>query len=167
MRYLGASNYSAWRLTKSLWTSDKLNVARFDCLQPRYNLVARAEYEQELEPLCVSEGVGVITYSSLASGFFSGKYRAGQPLPNSPRAGSVEKTYMTERGFKILAVVDRIANELNTTPGQVALAWIMTRPGMTSAIASGTTVEQVKDLTASAELVLPAEAVTALTEVSA
>jgi aryl-alcohol dehydrogenase-like predicted oxidoreductase len=167
VRYLGASNYSAWRLTKSLWTSDKLNVARFDCLQPRYNLVARAEYEQELEPLCVSEGVGVITYSSLASGFFSGKYRAGQPLPNSPRAGGVEKTYMTERGFKILAVVDRIANELNTTPGQVALAWIMTRPGMTAAIASGTTVEQVKDLTASAELVLPAEAVTALTEVSA
>jgi aryl-alcohol dehydrogenase-like predicted oxidoreductase len=74
---------------------------------------------------------------------------------------------MTERGFKILAVVDRIASELNTTPGQVALAWIMTRPGMTSAIASGTTVEQVKDLTASAELVLPAEAVTALTEASA
>ena len=167
VRYLGASNYSAWRLTKSLWTSDKLNVARFDCLQPRYNLVARAEYEQELEPLCVSEGVGVITYSSLASGFFSGKYRAGQPLPSSPRAGGVEKNYMTERGFKILAVVDRIASELNTTPGQVALAWIMTRPGMTAAIASGTTVEQVKDLTASAELVLPAEAVTALTEVSA
>lgn len=167
VRYIGASNYSAWRLTKALWVSDSLNVARYDCVQPRYNLVMRADYERELEPMCISEGVGVITYSSLASGFFSGKYKAGQPLPETPRAGGVQNNYMNDRGFKILAEVERVAAELNTTPGQVALAWIMARPGITAAIASGTTVAQVQDLTASANLVLPADAIAALTAASA
>lgn len=167
VRYIGASNYSAWRLTKALWVSDSLNVARYDCVQPRYNLVMRADYERELEPMCISEGVGVITYSSLASGFFSGKYKAGQPLPNTPRAGGVQNNYMNDRGFKILAEVERVATELNTTPGQVALAWIMARPGITAAIASGTTVDQVKDLTAAANLVLPNDAIKSLTDASA
>ncbi len=166
VRYIGASNFAAWRLTKALWVSERHNLARYECVQPRYNLVMRADYERELEPMCISEGVGVITYSSLASGFFSGKYRAGQALPTSPRAGGVQANYMNERGFKILAAVDAVAKELNTTSGQVALAWIMARPGITAAIASGTTVDQVKDLTASAELVLPAAAITSLTEAS-
>jgi aryl-alcohol dehydrogenase-like predicted oxidoreductase len=166
VRYIGASNFAAWRLTKALWVSERHNLARYECVQPRYNLVMREEYERELEPMCISEGVGVITYSSLASGFFSGKYRAGQALPTSPRAGGVQANYMNERGFKILAAVDAVAKQLNTTTGQVALAWIMARPGITAAIASGTTVDQVKDLTASAELVLPAEAITSLTEAS-
>jgi aryl-alcohol dehydrogenase-like predicted oxidoreductase len=166
VRYIGASNFAAWRLTKALWVSERHNLTRYECVQPRYNLVMREEYERELEPMCISEGVGVITYSSLASGFFSGKYRAGQALPTSPRAGGVQANYMNERGFKILAAVDAVAKQLNTTTGQVALAWIMARPGITAAIASGTTVDQVKDLTASAELVLPAEAITSLTEAS-
>ena len=166
VRYIGASNFAAWRLTKALWVSERHNLARYECVQPRYNLVMRADYERELEPMCISEGVGVITYSSLASGFFSGKYRAGQALPTSPRAGGVQANYMNERGFKILAAVDAVAKELNTTSGQVALAWIMARPGITAAIASGTTVDQVKDLTASAELVLPAAAIASLTEAS-
>ena len=166
VRYIGASNFAAWRLTKALWVSDRHNLARYECVQPRYNLVMRADYERELEPMCISEGVGVISYSSLASGFFSGKYRAGQALPTSPRAGGVQANYMNERGFKILAAVDAVAKELNTTSGQVALAWIMARPGITAAIASGTTVDQVKDLTASAELVLPVAAIASLTEAS-
>ncbi len=166
VRYIGASNFAAWRLTKALWVSERHNLARYECVQPRYNLVMREEYERELEPMCISEGVGVITYSSLASGFFSGKYRAGQALPSSPRAGGVQANYMNERGFKILAAVDAVAKQLNTTSGQVALAWIMARPGITAAIASGTTSEQVKDLTASANLVLPAEAIASLTEAS-
>ncbi len=166
VRYIGASNFAAWRLTKALWVSERHNLARYECVQPRYNLVMRADYERELEPMCISEGVGVITYSSLASGFFSGKYRAGQALPTSPRAGGVQANYMNERGFKILAAVDAVAKELNTTSGQVALAWIMARPGITAAIASGTTVDQVKDLTASAELVLPDAAIALLTEAS-
>ncbi|MFN7471673.1 MAG: aldo/keto reductase, partial [Roseiflexaceae bacterium] len=138
VRYIGASNFAAWRLTKALWVSERHNLARYECVQPRYNLVMRADYERELEPMCISEGVGVITYSSLASGFFSGKYRAGQALPTSPRAGGVQANYMNERGFKILAAVDAVAKELNATSGQVALAWIMARPGITAAIASGT-----------------------------
>ena len=166
VRYIGASNFAAWRLTKALWVSERHNLARYECVQPRYNLVMREEYERELEPMCISEGVGVITYSSLASGFFSGKYRAGQALPTSPRAGGVQANYMNERGFKILAAVDAVAKQLNTTTGQVALAWIMARPGITAAIASGTTSEQVKDLTAAANLVLPAEAIASLTEAS-
>src|SRR6266540_3443273 len=79
VRYLGCSNYQAWRLTRALWESDRHGYPRYECLQPKYNLVIRDEYERELEPLCLEQGVGVIPYSSLASGFLSGKYRSGEP----------------------------------------------------------------------------------------
>ena len=81
VRYLGASNYHAWRLTRALWESDKRGYVRYESLQPKYNLVFRDEYERELEPLCLEQGVGVIPYSSLGSGFLSGKYRRGADLP--------------------------------------------------------------------------------------
>ena len=82
---------------------------RYECLQPKYNLVIRDEYERELEPLCLEQEVGVIPYSSLASGFLSGKYRAGEALPKTARAGGVEKNYMNERGFRVLAAVEKVA----------------------------------------------------------
>lgn len=167
VRYVGASNYSAWRLTKALWVSDKHNFNRYECVQPPYSLANRQEYENELEALCRDQEIGVFTYSSLASGFLSGKYRKGKPLPSTPRAVNIEKRYMNEKGFKILEEIDRVAESHKATPSQVALAWIMGRPGITSAIASATTVEQTRELLGAVELELGNEAITALDKASA
>ena len=118
VRYIGASNYTAWRLATALWTSDTHGYARYETLQPRYNLAARAEYERELEPLCQEQGIGVITYSSLASGFFSGKYRAGRDLPTTPRAQGVQRGYMNAQGFAILDAVEGVAREAARRPAR-------------------------------------------------
>jgi aryl-alcohol dehydrogenase-like predicted oxidoreductase len=167
VRYIGASNYSAWRLATALWTSDKYGYARYETLQPRYNLAARADYERELEPLCQEQGIGVITYSSLASGFFSGKYRAGRDLPTTPRAQGVQRGYMNDKGFAILDAVEGVAREVGATPGQVALAWILARPAITAPIASATSVEQTRELLGAADLHLGADALATLDAASA
>src|SRR5207245_10024428 len=99
VRYVGASNYHAWRLARASGASESRCFRRYESLQPKYNLVFRDEYERELEPLCLEQGVGVIPYSSLGSGFLSGKYRRGGDLPVTARASGVQKTYMTDRGF--------------------------------------------------------------------
>src|SRR5262245_49930408 len=167
VRYIGASNYVAWRLTRALWESDKRGTVRFESLQPKYNLVFRDEYERELEPLCLAEGVGVIPYSSLGSGFLSGKYRRGGQLPATARAGGVQKAYMTERGFAVLEAVEKVAAQAGATPAQVALSWLAHRPGITAPIASATSVEQLKELIAGIELRLDEEARAALDKASA
>ncbi len=167
VRYIGCSNYQAWRLTRALWESDRHGYARYECLQPKYNLVIRDEYERELEPLCLEQGVGVIPYSSLASGFLSGKYRAGEPLPKTARAGGVEKTYMNERGLRVLAAVEKVAASTSATPAQVSLSWLTHRPGITAPIASATSVAQLQELIGGIELRLDAEATTALDQASA
>ena len=167
VRYLGCSNYPAWRLTRSLWESDRHGYARYECLQPKYNLVIRDEYERELEPLCLEQEVGVIPYSSLASGFLSGKYRAGEALPKTARAGGVEKTYMNDRGFRVLAAVEKVAAAANATAAQVSLSWLAHRPGITAPIASATTVPQLKELVGGIELKLDADATAALDQASA
>ena len=167
VRYLGCSNYVAWRLTRALWESDKHGYARYESLQPKYNLVFRDEYERELEPLCLEQGVGVIPYSSLASGFLSGKYRRGEALPQTARAAGVQKTYMTDRGFGIMAAVEKVAAGAGATPAQVALSWLAHRPGITAPIASATSVAQLKELVGGIELALDAGAVQALDQASA
>jgi aryl-alcohol dehydrogenase-like predicted oxidoreductase len=167
VRYIGASNYPAWRLTRALWESDTNGTVRYECLQPKYNLVIRDEYERELEPLCLEQEVGVIPYSSLASGFLSGKYRAGEALPKTARAGGVEKTYMNERGFRVLAAVEKVAAAASATAAQVSLSWLAHRPGITAPIASATTVPQLKELVGGIELRLDAEATAALDQASA
>src|SRR5438132_11022985 len=138
VRYIGASNHVAWRLTRALWESDTRRLVRYESIQPKYNLVFRDEYERELEPLCHEQQIGVIPYSTLGSGFLSGKYRAGQPLPATARAGGVQKTYMNDRGFAILTAVEKVASKVGATPAQVALSWLVHRPGMTAPIASAT-----------------------------
>ena len=165
--YIGASNYRSYRLTRALWQSDRGNYARFETVQPFYNLAGREEYERELEPLCRELEIGVIPYSALASGFLSGKYRAGQAMPSSARAGGVQKRYMNERGFAVLAAVDKVAADSGATPAQVALAWLLARPGITAPIVSATTVEQTRELLGAADLQLSAEAVAALRAASA
>ena len=167
VRYAGASNYHAWRLTRALWESDRGGFARYESLQPKYNLVFRDEYERELEPLCLEQGVGVIPYSSLGSGFLSGKYRRGADLPKTARAGGVQKAYMTDRGFTILEVVEKVAAAAGATPAQVALSWLAHRPGITAPIASATTVAQLKELVGGVELQLDPEARATLDAASA
>jgi aryl-alcohol dehydrogenase-like predicted oxidoreductase len=167
VRYIGASNYHAWRLTRALWESDRRGYVRYESLQPKYNLVFRDEYERELEPLCLEQGVGVIPYSSLGSGFLSGKYRRGRELPATARAGGVQKTYMTERGFAVLEAVEKVAAAAGVTPAQVALSWLAHRPGITAPIASATSVAQLKELLGGIELELDGEARAALDRASA
>jgi aryl-alcohol dehydrogenase-like predicted oxidoreductase len=167
VRYIGASNHVAWRLTRALWESDRHGYVRYECLQPKYNLVVRDEYERELEPLCLEQGIGVIPYSSLASGFLSGKYRRGGELPTTARAAGVQKAYMTERGFAVLAAVEKVAAGMGASPAQVALSWLAHRPGITAPIASATSVAQLKEIVGAVELTLDAEARAALDQASA
>jgi aryl-alcohol dehydrogenase-like predicted oxidoreductase len=167
VRYIGASNHVAWRLTRALWESDRKGYARYECLQPKYNLVVRDEYERELEGLCLEQGVGVIPYSSLASGFLSGKYRRGADLPATARAAGVQKIYMNERGFAVLAAVEKVAAGVGATPAQVALSWLAHRPGITAPIASATSVAQLKEIVGAVELKLDADATATLDQASA
>ena len=167
VRYIGASNHHAWRLTRALWESDKRGYVRYESLQPKYNLVFRDEYERELEPLCLEQGVGVIPYSSLGSGFLSGKYRPGAELPKTKRAANVQKGYMNDRGFAVLAAVDKVAGKVSATVAQVALSWLAHRPGITAPIASATTVAQLKELIGGIELKLDEDATATLDTASA
>ena len=167
VRYIGSSNHVAWRLTRALWESDRKGYVRYECLQPKYNLVIRDEYERELEPLCLEQGLGVIPYSSLASGFLSGKYHRGGDLPPTARAAGVQKTYMNERGFAVLAAVEKVAAGVGANPAQVALSWLVHRPGITAPIASATSVSQLKEIVGAVELKLDAEATATLDQASA
>lgn len=160
VRALGASNYSGARLAESLRISAERGLARYDCLQPNYNYIDREPYESDLKPVCLGNSVGVIPYFSLARGFLSGKYKPGQPLPQTPRAGGVEKSYFNEKGWGALAKVERAAAELGAKPSQVALAWLMAQPDITAPIASATSAAQVSELLGA--LVLDGTKVTAL-----
>jgi aryl-alcohol dehydrogenase-like predicted oxidoreductase len=167
VRYVAASNYNNWRLVGALWASDRHGYVRYEALQPGYNLMQRAGFERDLEPLCLEHGLGVVTYSSLASGFLTGKYRSGQSLPDSARAGGVQARHMNERGERVLSAVDTVAANLNATPCQVALAWILARPSITAPIASATSADQVRELLGAVELRLDADALALLDEASA
>jgi len=166
VRVIGASNYSAARLAGALKISQQHGYVRYECLETLYNLVDREAYECELEPLCREYKIGMLTYYSLSSGFLTGKYQPGKELPQSVRAPGVQSRYMNERGFRILAEVERVASRYHATPAQVALAWIMTRTGITAAIASATSVEQVHELLGAVELKLDDETLAALNQVS-
>ncbi len=166
VRAIGASNFTAERLTSALEESRKHNLPRYETLQPEYNLYDRSGYETVLEGVCVKNGLGVIPYFSLASGFLSGKYHSAEEAAKVPRAGMLKK-YFNERGLRVLAALEESARELNATPAQVALAWMMTRPGIVAPIASATKVEQLRELVVATRLELPAEAVERLNQASA
>ena len=166
VRAIGASNYTAARLATALRVSRERGLPRYECLQPGYNLYDRSGFETELEPLCVRDGVGVIPYYSLAAGFLTGKYRSEADLSKSARGAKV-KNYLNDRGFRILAALDRVSARLHSTPGKVALAWLRARPSITAPIASATSVEQLKDLLAATALELDPTAVQELTNASA
>lgn len=164
VRVLGASNYTADRLDAANKVSQTHGYARYESLQPLYNLVERKEYEGALEQLCRELEIGVIPYFSLARGFLSGKYRQNQELPKSIRAESVQKSFMNDYGFGVLAAVDQVAEKHNATPAAVSLAWLIIHPGITAPIASATTPAQVKELMKSVELKLTTEDIEAITK---
>jgi aryl-alcohol dehydrogenase-like predicted oxidoreductase len=166
VRAIGTSNHDAGQLRAALDVAAAKGLHRYDTLQPQYNLYDRASYDGPLRDLCIAEDIGVITYYSLASGFLTGKYRSKADTEGKARGGGVAK-YLDARGLRILAALDAVAAGHGAAPGEVALAWLIQREGVTAPIASATSVEQVTSLARAADLRLSAEDVAALDEASA
>lgn len=166
VRAIGASNFSAARLREALEISEKLGIPSYQTLQPQYNLYDRADFESELEPLCLEKNVGVINYYALASGFLSGKYRSEADLSKSQRGERV-KDYLNERGYRILKALDEVAEKYGSTPASASVAWLIARPSVTAPIASATSLDQLKDLAEAANLRLDDESIKHLDEASA
>jgi aryl-alcohol dehydrogenase-like predicted oxidoreductase len=166
VRAIGASNHKADRLALALETSKKTGLPAYQTLQPNYSLVERSEYESNLEPLCEKEGLGVINYYPLASGFLSGRYRSENDLAGKARAGNLKK-YLNERGFRIIAALDQVAKKYNSTPAGVSLAWLLARPSITAPIVSATNLDQLKELVSSVELALDRDSIELLNKASA
>lgn len=167
VRAIGASNYSAARLAEALQISQREGLARYESLQPHYNLVERDGFERELQPLCVKESVGVINYFALAAGFLTGKYRSAEDLNKSVRGPSMVKNHLNPRGMRILDALDRIAKQTGQAPASIALAWQMAQPAITAPIASATSVAQLSALVAAASIELDRTALDALSAASA
>jgi len=167
VRYIGCSNYPAWLLTKALWVSDVKNLVRFDSLQPHYSLVHRAEFERELQPLCLDQGIGVIPYSPLAGGFLTGKYRRDTPLPDSKRAEGVRSRYMNEQGFTAVDKLEIIGRIHNATIPQTAIAWVLANPAVSSAIIGANSIAQLEDTVQGANVSLSPQDKAALDETTA
>jgi len=166
VRVIGASNYSAPRLSEALDVSKKHGLPRYESLQPLYNLYDRADYEANLEPVCRENGIGVIPYYSLASGFLTGKYRSEADLGKSARGAGIKK-YLNGRGFRILEALDQTAKKYNSTPAQISLAWLLTRPTVSAPIASATNVTQLQELLDATSLQLDRETIQLLDQASA
>jgi aryl-alcohol dehydrogenase-like predicted oxidoreductase len=165
VRYIGASNYPAWELMQALWTSDRNGSIRYDSLQPHYNLVHRDEFEREMAIVCKTYHIGVIPYSPLAGGFLTGKYRRNL-LPNSARAGGA-KRYFNERNWALLDQMDGLAKEKGASISQIALAWLLAEPVITSPIIGANSIEQLKDNLGAVNIHLTPAEKTALDKASA
>ena len=167
-RYIGCSNFRAWQVCKALWTSDRLNLARFDSVQPHYNLVHRAEFERELMPLCRAEGLGVIPYSPLEGGFLTGKYRTGQPAPKGTRGEGNErmKRHSTPRNFALIDKLEEMGKARGKTVAQMALGWMLTNPVVTSPIVGANNVDQLNETLGAVGLRLSEEEIKSLDEMS-
>ncbi len=153
VRAIGASNFTAERLSEALQISAKHGYPAYQALQPLYNLYDRSDYEANLEHLCREKKLAVIPYFSLAAGFLTGKYRSEEDLAKSPRGERV-KRYLDDRGFRILKTLDTIAQQIDSTPGKIAIAWLLARHSITAPIASATNQIQLHDLIAATKLKL-------------
>ena len=165
VRALGASNFSAERLTAAIETSRRLGVPGYECLQPEYNLYAREKFETELRPVCEQYKLGVIPYFSLAAGFLTGKYRSEQDLSKSARGQGIRK-YLNDRGSRILAALDEVSGKLHSTPARVALAWLIAQPAVSAPLVSATSVAQWKDLLPAMDLKLDSDSLARLSAAS-
>ena len=169
VRYLGCSNFSAWRLVQALWASDRRGLERFVSVQPEYHLLAptRGDFEAELAPACAHYRIGVIPYSPLAGGVLTGKYRRGEGLPDSVRAEeNAERRLEGERNWRIVDEVVAVAGRTGRTPAQVAIGWQIAKPFVTAPILGANRPEQLTDVLDGIVRPLPADAVAALDAVS-
>jgi aryl-alcohol dehydrogenase-like predicted oxidoreductase len=157
VRTIGASNMSPARLTASLAVSKKLGIPRYESLQPNYNLADREPFETDYVPICRAAGIGVITYYSLAGGFLTGKYRTAADAAKSAARGGKVKSYINARGLGILRALDAVAVRHAATPAQIALAWLIARPGVTAPIVSATSLQQLGEILKAAQITLTAE----------
>lgn len=167
VRYIGASNYSAWLLMKALGISERLGYARFDSIQPHYHLLNRAEVEPELGELCLDQGVGMIPYSPLAGGFLTGKYRPDH-IPSDSRGASNDRMqrYMNETGFGVVDALRKMGEERGKTIAQMALAWQLTLPYVTSPIVGASSTQQLEETLGAAGLRLNSEEMDRLDEIT-
>jgi aryl-alcohol dehydrogenase-like predicted oxidoreductase len=165
VRYVAASNYSAKRLTEALETSDRLGITRYVALQTHYNLMERPVFEGELRDVAAAQGLGVLPYFALAKGFLTGKYRHGERV-DSPRAKGAS-AYVGERGDRVMAALEQVAQEQQVPLPAVALRWLADQPTVVSPIASGRSVEQLADLLPMQDLVLTDEQRRLLADASA
>jgi aryl-alcohol dehydrogenase-like predicted oxidoreductase len=168
VRYIACSNYQAWRLSDALWISDSNNLARFECYQPQYSLVVR-DIEQELVPLCLHKGLGIVPWAPLAGGFLAGKYKPGQRVVSGTR--SEEKwnwhgAFFAANADETLTTLLEVAQDLGRSPSQVALRWLLDRPGVSSAISGVRTAEQLRDNVGATGWRLEGEPLKRLNEVS-
>ncbi|MDQ2903511.1 MAG: aldo/keto reductase [Chloroflexota bacterium] len=168
VRYLGASNYPAWRLMEALWSADAQHTVRYDSLEPHYNLAYRAEFERDLKAVCEQYHLGVTPYSSLANGFLTGKYRRGEtPAGESARAASIMRRYNNETAWRTLEVVQEIAHEVGSTASAVSLAWLLAQPVITAPIIGANSVAQLQTSLAAVTVTLTPAQIARLSEVSA
>lgn len=166
VKIIGASNFKGDRLRSALDIAARAGLPIYQSLQPHYNLCERADYETNLEPVCVERGVSVIPYFSLAAGFLTGKYRSEADFAKSPRGGGM-KMYLNERGLRILSALDDVAKQSSSTSTSVALAWLLARPSITAPIVSATSVTQLEAVLAGARLRLDEAMISTLNRASA
>jgi len=166
VKWIGASNLTPARLKASLEASNTFQLPIYQTFQPGYNLYDRADFEKELQQICVDNNIGVISYYSLASGFLTGKYRSEADLGKSVRGGGVSK-YLTQKGFSILHALDEVAAKYSLTPASVSLAWLMSRPAVVAPIASATKIAQLDDFVTAADLKLETTDIQLLDQASA
>ncbi|MGV3549110.1 aldo/keto reductase [Rhizobium sp.] len=166
VKSIGCSNLDAAQLNGALNAARHNGLPEYQVLQPEYNLYARSSFEGPLAETCIREGMGVVSYYALASGFLSGKYRSAADFGRSQRGGGMGK-YLNDRGLAILAALEHVAHRQDALLAEIALAWLMTRPGLTAPIASATTEEQVESFGKAARLALTSEDLAELEKASA
>ncbi len=164
VRWIGSSNQDKALLSEALAISKRDGIARYQTVQNEYNLYDRSGFEGGVQETCVKEQVSGIGYFSLARGFLAGKYRSAADADKSPRGKAVVDKYINPKGERILSALDAVSKKSGVPQAGVALAWVNAQPGVGAPIASATTVEQLKSLTAGAQLTLSAEDAKALTE---
>jgi len=170
VRYIGFSNFPAWRAVEGLWVSDRRHLAAFTSSQPHYNLVHRREFEEEQEAVCRAYGIGVLPYSPLAGGFLTGKYARGAPPPEGTRgasSGRVRGYLDRPEMWRVLEEVEKIAQARDKSPSQVALAWLLARPVVTSPIIGPRTLDQLEDNLGAMGVALQPEEIEVLDNASA
>ncbi len=168
VRYIGCSNFSAWRLLEALWTSDRKSLESFVSIQPEYSLLdpTRSFVEMELAPMCEKYGIGMVPYSPLGGGLLTGKYRRGEALPESVRASENEENRFSDKNWAIIETLVEVAEANDQTPAQAAINWLRSRPGVSAPIIGANTPAQLRDTMGGLERPLSADGIERLNQVS-